>query len=232
MQTIENVVQLCQDARSLVERTKIAKDTDFLIELFDKLNRNKIDVIPCIKVLGPAYSVARTTNVKTKQTQLQKLLGQSRPIFEQYDIASPNPISSDLQNLFRDMTCGSSKNGNTIVSLISKFGYFVTGRCFPICDTYAKKNLSILAKKLGLKKTRTDTELSFFDVYARLLQTLGKDKSFIPCTDAFLWLYGSMQSLEKNANTGTEADWWNKTCGFIGDPEFLGWYAKAKQLMQ
>lgn len=227
----EILKQFCVDAKSLVEKTKIAKDTDFLLYLFNKLNKNEIDIIPCLNVLGAAYSVARTTAIKTKSDRLCELLGAARPLFSQYDITSSHPVSDDLIRLFSDKTCGSRVDGNTIVSLISKYGYFITGRRFPIFDNFARDTLFMVLSKFDIKYGQKNDEIVFFNNYARLLNLLSVDVSFIQYTDAFLWLYGNMRSLEDRASTNTDVDWWNKTCGFLGTPEFLNWYIKVKKFL-
>lgn len=232
MTDIEILKQLCLDAKSLVGKTKSAQDTDFLVKIFDKLNRGEIDIIPCLGVLGTAYSVARTTSIKTKQENLRKLLSDSKHIFEQYDIYSQNPVSKDLQKLFSNTTCGSRTDGNTVVSLISKFGYFITGRRFPIFDNLARNSLAKVLSKFKIKHGNKSDEIEFFNNYANLLKALSEDVSFVPYTDAFLWLYGNMRNLEKNAKTNTDVDWWNRTCGFLGEPEFLDWYNKAKNMLE
>ena len=100
-------------------------------------------------------------------------------------------------------------------------------------DKYARTGLHDLLKhhpELGINEVKTaKKQINFFNQYGMLLRLLKKRKTTINDLDAFFWLYGVIQNIEKQETN--KKFWWSGTCGYMGDKNTRNWYFKVKKFM-
>ena len=84
--------------------------------------------------------------------------------------------------------------------------------------------------ELGINEVKTaKKQINFFNQYGMLLRLLKKRKTTINDLDAFFWLYGVIQNIEKQETN--KKFWWSGTCGYMGDKNTRNWYFKVKKFM-
>ena len=244
-------------AKALVLRgkTKGEHDGNFLKMIFHGKKWKDTDLMLKVEMLAKIYSVARTTGTKKDEKKneylkenLKNLLDNNEhhttDLFNTYK--TNYEISKELGEILLDKSCGSrEKDGetNTIISLLSKYGYYITNFQFPIYDNFARKGITALFKqdefkalfkewKKSHQQIELKKELTFFYKYSALLNKCsGLPKTQrIDSLDAFFWLYGIMQSTQ-STNLANKTFWWSGTCGYVGSKEFKDWYRDAKKLM-
>lgn len=154
-------------------------------------------------------------------------------------------ISKELEEKLLNDECGSrDKDGktNTIISLLSKYGYYITNFQFPIYDNFASQGITKLFKQNEFKtlfkewkkshQQANNKKLTFFYKYSALLNkcTDLPKKQRIDSLDAFFWLYGIMKSTQ-STNPANKIFWWSGTCGYVGTKQFQDWYGATKKLL-
>ena len=232
--TLQRLMNLAQRALCIRDKTKGAMDGKFLESIFYDKEWCEIELKAKLAMLAKIYSVARTV----KLDEMVKTVADKTDLFVKGYAKNGYVPSKELESLLVTTECGTMQTHNKIVSCMSKYGYYISRFNFPIYDKYAREGLAKLItnhRELEIgKHTDKCAEIKFFARYGdllRLLQKSGlkaKHSTLIDNMDAFFWLYGIMNSIEKSENTNTKF-WWSGTCGYMGDN--LDWYNDAKEFM-
>lgn len=237
MSDIETFKELVNQALGNRKKTKLHQDMEFLTELF---NNTEVSVTYKAKKLADIYSVARTLNPKLDHSDL--LTKDNLRLFDNW--AESGKIKEDLKKFLNttediDGNPVGSKEGNRIVSFLSKYAYYYTEKNFPIYDSMADEHLKTLHNKIGGdSKVDGDKYEKHFNRYLTLIKHLKSngiekfnDHTLIDGIDAFLWLYGIMDKATKDAGNEVEKKFlYSSTCGPLNG--FMKWYEDSKKFMQ
>ena len=237
MSDIETFKELVNQALGNRKKTKLHQDMEFLTELF---NNTEVSVTYRAKKLADIYSVARTLNPKLDHSDL--LTKDNLRLFDNW--AESGKIKEDLKNFLNttgdiDGNPVGSKEGNRIISFLSKYAYYYTEKNFPIYDSMADEHLKTLHNKIGGdSKVGGDKYEKHFNRYLTLIKHLKSngiekfnDHTLIDGIDAFLWLYGIMDKATKDAENEVEKKFlYSSTCGPLNG--FTKWYEDSKKFMQ
>lgn len=238
--TLNKLAALADRAVELRNKTKAEHDMSFLRTQFGKIITNDAkkdekyykDFCATLKILSSSYSVARTINPDKINKALCKFLIESIKTFNTF-----NKESTIKKHLFNDILfnpiCAKKKR---TVSFFSKSAYYLTQQNFPIYDVHADKGLNhffdlhLKEHKITKIKTRKLDKYEIFFYNYKVLLNLVKDIKFknnnpIDSIDAFFWLYGIMNSTNKDKL------WYSQTCGYVGNDKFQNWYKKAQELI-
>ncbi|MDE5616074.1 MAG: hypothetical protein K2I81_04565 [Alphaproteobacteria bacterium] len=248
---LKKLARLATKAIKLRAKTKGAHDGKFLQAIFQDKAYKDADLMLKVEMLAKIYSVARiigTTKDEIKNEELRNNLRniledpKTTTLFSEYQ-KDNYEIKEPLKEILLDTTCGSrEKDGktNTIISLLSKYGYYITNFQFPIYDNFARDGITKLFKqkefKELLKTSRPHIELGsslvFFYKYGTLLKacTYLPRKRRIDALDAFFWLYGVMKATQTHEGAN-KTFWWSGTCGYVGDKKFRDWYDAVQEFM-
>lgn len=231
---LKRLVSLAQEALRIRDNTKGALDGKFLESIFHDKKWRKIDLRYKLEMLAKIYSVARTVDLD----KMVDVVSDKEDLFVKGYAQNDYVPSGELESLLMTTECGTMPTRNKIVSCMSKYGYYISNFKFPIYDKYAREGLAKLIinhQELDIGKHDDKcSEIKFFSQYGDLLRLLkdsvikNKGSALIDSLDAFFWLYGIMQSIEKSKNTNTKF-WWSGTCGYMGNS--LCWYNEAKRFM-
>lgn len=232
--TLKRLMSLAQEALEIRRNTKGELDGKFLYSIFHDKKWRKVELQGKLEMLAKIYSVSRTA----KLDEMVKAVADKTDLFLKGYVKNDYVPSKELESLLMTTKCGTMPTRNKIVSCMSKYGYYISKFNFPIYDKYAREGLAKFItnhRELSIDKhTNKCPEMKFFAQYGdllRLLQKSGikaKESTSVDNLDAFFWLYGIMQSIEKSKNTNTKF-WWSGTCGYMGDS--LDWYNNAKEFM-
>lgn len=232
--TLKRLIDLAQEALEIRKNTKGELDEKFLYSIFHDKEWSKVELQYKLEMLAKIYSVSRTV----KLNKMAKVVFDKTDLFVKGYAKNEYVPSKELESLLMTKKCGTMLTHNKIVSCMSKYGYYISKFNFPIYDKYAREGLTKFInnhRELDVDKyTDKRAEIKFFAQYGDLLRLLQKygikvqDSTLIDNLDAFFWLYGVMQSIEKSKNTNTKF-WWSGTCGYMGNS--LSWYNKTKEFM-
>lgn len=239
---------------------KAEKDTIFLHKIFKS---KKISYKPKIKYLGKMYSVARTLNPELSEEDWENLFDDNINKYKDYEkkvVNTKDKLKDFLNELLEFLETkeikiegkykklGSKKKKNSVVSALSKYGYYHTEANFPIYDTYAEKYIKLLFEKLYTKKQKEelanqtkhkDKYWRHFFRYGKIIECLNSKKikkfkikkhlyTLISGVDSFVWMYGIMKSAMKDPIriNKKETLCYSQTCGDVTG--FVSWYKNAK----